>query len=261
MLTIQTLISTMYQEDHSLLDRMNIQTDAIVVNQCDFNKIERFEWKGHNILWMSLKEKGVGLSRNTLLMRATADIVLFADDDVCYKDGYNISILETFQKHPNADFIVFSLISNRINKKDVNHKNDIFRKLHWYNVLHYGTVRFAVRHKKIVSRNISFHLLFGGGAKYSCGEDSIFIIDALKRNLKVFFSTVCIGKVFNDNSTWFKGYNDKYFFDKGVLLRYIFGIWGYFFGLLIILKNYKNTKEIGLFNAVKNFFYGVRKIL
>ena len=35
-----------------------------------------------------LNERGIGLSRNTALMRATADIILFADEDVTYKDGY-----------------------------------------------------------------------------------------------------------------------------------------------------------------------------
>ena len=34
-------------------------------------------YNGHQILWMSLNERGIGLSRNTALMRATADIILF----------------------------------------------------------------------------------------------------------------------------------------------------------------------------------------
>ena len=90
---LQVLISTMHQTDHSLLDKMNIQSDAIVINQCDRNEIEEFEYKGHHIQWMSLKERGVGLSRNTALMRADADIVLFADDDVIYDDGYEKKLL------------------------------------------------------------------------------------------------------------------------------------------------------------------------
>ena len=87
-MTLQVLVATMHQKDHSLLERMNIQCDAIVINQCDRDEIERFQFRGHDILWMSLKERGVGLSRNTALMRATADILLFADDDVVYNDGW-----------------------------------------------------------------------------------------------------------------------------------------------------------------------------
>lgn len=76
-MTLQVLVATMHQTDHSLLEKMNIQSDAIVVNQCNRNEVERFMYNGHQILWMSLNERGIGLSRNTALMRATADIILF----------------------------------------------------------------------------------------------------------------------------------------------------------------------------------------
>ena len=49
-MTLQVLVATMHQTDHSLLEKMNIQSDAIVINQCDRNEIERFTYKGHNIL-------------------------------------------------------------------------------------------------------------------------------------------------------------------------------------------------------------------
>ena len=35
-----------------------------------------------------MQEKGVGLSRTTALQRATADIVLFSDEDIVYENGY-----------------------------------------------------------------------------------------------------------------------------------------------------------------------------
>jgi glycosyltransferase involved in cell wall biosynthesis len=263
MLTIQTLISTMYQKNHSLLDKMNIQTDAIVVNQCDYDEIERFEYKGHKILWISLKERGIGLSRNTALMRATADIVLFADDDVQYIDGYPKKIINEFEKIKKADFIVFKMIVrysyNNITKKNLNTNN--IKKLHFFNSLHFGTFSFACVRKVLKWKNICFHLSFGGGTSFSCGEDSIFIMDSLKKKLQVYFSPQEIGTVYHKYSTWFKGYNEKYFFDKGVLLKYIFGVLGYPLGVLILLKNYKTTKELGFTNAVKNFFKGMRKEL
>ena len=66
-MTLQVLVATMHQTDHSLLEKMNIQSDAIVVNQCNRNEVERFMYNGHQILWMSLNERGIGLSRNTLI--------------------------------------------------------------------------------------------------------------------------------------------------------------------------------------------------
>ena len=74
---LQVLVSTMHQTDYSLLEKMNIQSDAIVINQCDRDGIERFSFpfRGHDILWMSMNERGVGLSRNNALMRATGDMI------------------------------------------------------------------------------------------------------------------------------------------------------------------------------------------
>lgn len=51
-MTLQVLVATMHQTDHSLLEKMNIQSDAIVVNQCNRNEVERFMYNGHQILWM-----------------------------------------------------------------------------------------------------------------------------------------------------------------------------------------------------------------
>ena len=108
-MTLQVLIATMHQTDHSLLDKMNIQSDAIVINQCDCDKIEKFTYKGHEIIWLSLNERGIGLSRNTALMRGTADIVLFADEDVIYEDGYSQKIINAFDKNPKADILLVDL--------------------------------------------------------------------------------------------------------------------------------------------------------
>ena len=38
--SVQVLVAAMNQTDHSLLDRMNIQSDAIIGNQCDYNSGE-----------------------------------------------------------------------------------------------------------------------------------------------------------------------------------------------------------------------------
>lgn len=87
-MTLQVLISTVDQKDFSLLEKMNIQSDAVVVNQCDKNMVEDFVFRGHRIKWISMSGRGVGLSRNSALAYADADIVLWADDDMVYFEGY-----------------------------------------------------------------------------------------------------------------------------------------------------------------------------
>lgn len=79
---VQVLVASMNQTDHSLLEKMNISTSAIVGNQCNYDSVERFEWNGNECLYLNFNERGVGLNRNNTLMRATGDICLFADDDM-----------------------------------------------------------------------------------------------------------------------------------------------------------------------------------
>lgn len=121
MMKVQALVATMNRPkgDYSLLEKMNIQTDAIVCNQCDRNEFEKFMWNGHTILWLSFSERGVGLNRNNALMRATGDVVVFADDMV-YCDKYEKIIKSAFEKQRNADVIAFNIgdPSGKVHWKD-----------------------------------------------------------------------------------------------------------------------------------------------
>ena len=253
---LQVLISTMHQTDHSLLDKMNIQSDAIVINQCDRNEIEEFEYKGHHIQWMSLKERGVGLSRNTALMRADADIVLFADDDVIYDDGYEKKVIDNFKKYEKKDLLIFRIESTNKERPTKKEKKD--HNLLWFNSMRYGAVRIAIRTAAIRKANVFYSLLFGGGAKYQAGEDTLFIQQCLRRGLKAVSVQEVLGVVEQQESTWFKGCNEKYFYDKGVLLSACFGKWARPLLLLLLIKNKNETNEVGLAKAIKCSFNGVK---
>ncbi len=254
-MTLEVLVSTMHQTDYSLLERMNIQSDAIVINQCDRNEIEEFEFRGHRIKWYSFNERGVGLSRNNALMRSTADIILFADDDVVYSDGYEEKILKEFADNPKYSMILFGLSSEDRFMYSVKRKT----KLHWYNCLKYGAVRIAVKREAVLCRNLFFTLLFGGGAKYQSGEDSLFVKQCMQRGMRALSVPTNLGIVKQDGSTWFKGYNEKYFWDKGCLFSALSKRYGKIFGILVLLKNRKQTSEVGFSKALKLFLKGYKE--
>ena len=239
-MTIQVLISTMHQKDYSLLDRMNIQSDAIVVNQCDRNEIFEFEYKGHQIKWISLAERGVGLSRNTALMRATADILLFADDDVVYLDGYVDIVCSEFINNPKVDVFTFNL--NSLNASRPEYLDSKNHKLHWHNSLKYGATRISIRRESAFKKNLTFSLLFGGGAVHQAGEDNLFITQALQSGMNVWASKALIGTVNQEESTWFKGYNERYYFDRGYLFGNMYG-WKAKYLLMLLEFKEKHTKS------------------
>ena len=256
---LQVLVSTMNQADHSLLDRMNIQTDAIVINQCDRNEIETFTYKGHKIQWFSLKERGIGLSRNTALMRANADIVLFADDDVVYVDGYESIICNVFNEKLDASMIVFNITSQNPDRPEF--IDDITHKLKLTNCLRYGAARIAVRTNDIKKANIFYSLLFGGGAKYQAGEDNLFITECIKKKLTCYASHECLGMVKQEESTWFKGYNEKYYFDRGALFAAMYGSYAHIMLLLFEIKNISKRENIPFSQRYKLEKSGVRQFL
>ncbi len=217
---LQVQVVTMNRSDHELLEKMNIQSDVMVGNQTDHVDVSTFDYKGHTVEWFDFNERGVGLNRNNLLMRASADIILFADDDVVYEDGYREVVLKAFDEHPEADMIIFNVIPqpDSINPCRVTK----WHRIRWYNCLKYGAVRIAVRLSAMRESNVFYTLLFGGGAKFSSGEDSLFLMDCIKSGMKVYGYPADIGKVYFETSSWFRGFNEKYFYDKGVFFYFLF---------------------------------------
>lgn len=218
-MNIQMLIVTMHQKDHSLLEKMNIQTDAIVGNQCDVNQVEDFVWEGHSIKWLSFDERGVGLNRNNALMRASADIVVCADDDMLYVDNYSDLIEAAYQRLPDADVIIFNLKRTE-GRQPAYVERD--KRVTWHNYMRYGAARITAKLKPLHLSGIYFNQCFGGGTEHSSGEDTLFLTSCLKAGLKIYAVPEVIAELKSEReSTWFKGYTDKYMRDKGIMYRII----------------------------------------
>ena len=236
---VQVLIATMHQKDHSLLDRMNIQTDAVVINQCDYDAYEEFEYRGKNIIYVSTTERGLSNSRNLALSYAKGDYLVIADEDVTYEDGYEKLILEAFRECPQADIMAFQT-------EAVNCPPD--RKTGM--ALHtgpapkrktYNSVRLVIRGAAVRESGIRFNPLFGTGAKYHSGEDSVFVMDARKCGLCIYENEKLLAKVDFSGSSWFHGYDEAYFFDKGAWLACAYPKTASFMRAYFILRLWKQS--------------------
>lgn len=256
-MTLQLLVAAMNKEALELAQEMQLDSDAIIVSQCDHYSYEELQYKGHKVRYFAMAERGVGLNRNTSLLRADADIILFADEDIVYSEGYQEAVLQEFAKHPEADMLLFNV--NAVPGRETYH-TDSFGRVRWYNSGRYPTYSFAVKREKIHNNNITFSLLFGGGAKYSNGEDSLFIRDCLKSGLKVYRVPVTIGAEKERPSTWFQGYNEKFFFDRGVLYSHLYGVFNRIMGLRFLLVHKEELcKEIPLKKAYKIMVRGMKE--
>ena len=255
---IQVLLSTMNQKDHSILKKARIQSDAIVINQAHAFKKEHLKYMDHNIQFLTFDEHGVGLSRNNALIRSDADIIVFGDEDIEYVDQYESIILDEFKNNPKADMIVFNVPSR--NPERATYMIPRKSRVRLFNSLRYGAVKMAVRTDKLKQKNIYFSLLFGGGAIYSSGEDSIFIYSVLRSGLRVYACPSIIGYVSQQDSTWFKGYSDKYFRDKGVLYGYLSPKFAYLLGIQYVIRKYKSFgTDRSFFSILGQVFKGIRE--
>lgn len=219
---IQVLVAAMHQTDDSLVEKMNLKTDAIIGNQCDRNSVESFERDGKKITYLNFAERGVGLNRNNALMRADADVCLFADDDMIYCDDYPQVVAKAFEENPKADVIVFNLIEKNKKRYVIEKKT----KVKWHNYLRYGTARVAVRLRSVKDNAIYFNQCFGGGTEHCHGEDNLFLTACLKNKLKIVAVPYSIAELTEEReSTWECGYNEKYIVDQGFLYRAISRRW------------------------------------
>ncbi len=252
----QLIVSTMGQKDDSIYYKMNIGSDAIIINQSDFYEIKETQKDGNTIKMYTFNERGIGLSRNSGMMRSDADIIQFADDDMIFTNTYKEDVIKEFENHPEADIILFSLQS--LNPKRPLIRIDKFSKVSKKEALKYGCARVAARREKLIYNNINFSLLFGGGARFGSGEDTIFLQDCLNAGLKIYKSPVKIADVKQEESSWFDGYNQKYYEDKGALFRASLPCLCYVYAIVSAIKssskNYKR-KEVFRFylNGIKLF--------
>lgn len=216
---IQVLVSAMHADPKKLAQKMNLSSDAVIINQCDTEGEETFLHGGHRIACYSYRERGIGRSRNHAIEKADRDICLFSDEDIVYADDYVDKITQAFAENPRADMFVFNV--------DVDESRRTYhiskkKRVRFYNCGRYGAVSFALRTESLKKFDVRFSLLFGGGAKYSNGEDSLFIKELMDKGCRVYTNPAVIGREETGESTWFTGYHDKFFFDRGVLYHFLY---------------------------------------
>ena len=231
---VQVLASVMNQTMEDIVSKMNLSSDAVIINQCDCLKQEEMEYKGNRIRFFSFPDRGVGRSRNEAILRADRDICLFSDEDIVYEDGYAGKIAAEFEKNPQADMILFNVTVDE--NRRTYHITER-KRVRWYNCGRYGAVSFAVRTESLLSSGVMFPLLFGGGARYSNGEDSLFLKEFMRKGYRVYTAPVTIGREEAGDSTWFKGYDKKFFYDRGVLYHYLYGKLAVLFSLRFLLAH------------------------
>jgi glycosyltransferase involved in cell wall biosynthesis len=215
MYNLEVLVATMHKENKeeilNLLDNMRIDSDCVVVSQCNKNGIEYAVYKNHNITIVYSTERGLSKSRNLALEHATADIAVIADDDVCFTDNYGDMIIAAYNEYPQADILTFRVKKNKKYFQST-------RKLNYITIHKVASWEITLKINSV--KNVRFNEIFGAGSPYfQCGEENIFLKDCLKTKKSIIYVPKKIG-YFPENprpSTWFTGFDKKYMISQGAV--------------------------------------------
>lgn len=256
-----SLISGVNQNIEELTAEMGLESDAVMVNQCDRDECGECGLPdGHVLSWICMDRRGVGLSRNTCIDKAFelgGDILLFTDEDITYDAGYAERIMSEYAARPEADAILFNMNVCEARRTYWNTDNG---RVRFFNYGRYPAYSISVKSEALAKSGVRFPLEFGGGAKYINGEDSVFLHDCLRAGMKIFRSPVCLGSEKERESTWFKGYDDRFFISRGALYVRLYGRMSGVMALVFLLRHRYMYEEKGLLKALGLMKQGMKEI-
>lgn len=220
-LTVCVLISCMHQ-DKNIIERTHVQTNVVVINQCDKEEFEEWEYINNSgclchAKFISTKERGLSRSRNMAIKNAVGDICVISDDDEELVDGYESIIKDAYKLQPEADLISFAF-----ERQDKSFSKDP-AKHSVKTLLKTSSVEISFVLDSILEKQILFDEKMGSGTGNGAGEENMFLMTCKRKGLKMFYNPSTIGRLLSTDSQWFKGYNSTYFENYGWAERRILG--------------------------------------
>lgn len=217
-MNVVVCISCMHQHDVSIVTRTRVQTDAVVVNQCDKNETEEYDFvndmgKVCHVKFISTTQRGLSKSRNMAIDNAEGDICLICDDDEELCNDYEQTILSGYDLYRAADLLMFD-----IDRKDrtAHIATSGEGEVTFRGILRTSSLQISFKKKSIVQKGVRFDEMMGSGTGNGAGEENKFLLDCRRAGLKLFSHSHLIGTVSNDGkSQWFGGFNEKYFRNRG----------------------------------------------
>ena len=217
---VEVLISCMFQNGREIIQRSNIQSDVLVINQCDENSEQSFQFvNNHGEICeariINTTERGLSKSRNKAISNARGKICLICDDDEHLNDNYPEIIQQSFITHPEYSVFAFrfKMPENYHVKK---HFWDDTIEINYLSALKISSVQIAFKLESIQNNGIVFDETVGSGMTKAGGEEIIFQHDCLKSGLKILYRPITIGTLLFQDSQWAHHiFSNEYFHDWG----------------------------------------------
>lgn len=259
-MSVEVLVATMNAKNFNILESLRIDSDVIIANQADCFCYEEMNYRGHSAKMITTATRGASLNRNIAIALSNADILFICDDDATLPDGYEDLIEKEFYEHPYADAIKFFCVCTTPDAPLSLKRPTKFRAARRFEVFSAGIHAFAIKKSIVEKYDIRFMESIGAGKIHNCGEDSIFLRDLIRNGIKVFLSTIQIGTITRETSTWFTGYNESYFINSGYVYSKLYGRLAILAACRKAIKMKHNKKtDYSISDMIKYMYNGIRE--
>lgn len=252
-LKLDVLVSCMWQKDLSIVAKSHITGGAVVVNQCDSEGFSVLPTRDGMAKMYSVSQRGLTKSRNMAIGLSKADICVLCDDDEVFEDDYRQKIHTAYTKLSDADVIIFKM------KNRTPSFPDKVRRLRFPATMKVSSWQISFRKQSLVRAGVSFDEKLGAGSGNGAEEELKFLLDCERAGLKIYYVPSVIASVGQQSSTWFSGFNEKFFRDRGNTTRYILGLpvsvlYAVYY---LVRKRDMYAKDISFGRAAKALFKGI----
>lgn len=251
---LEVLMSCMHQQDDALVRRSQLTGDVVVINQCDQDTYAEYPTKTGMVRMFSVRQRGLTKSRNLAIEKAAADVCLLCDDDEEFVLDYEAKILDAYENVPQADVVIFKIVNRPASFPDR------VMRLRFPQTMKVSSWQISFRRERLLSAGIRFDELLGAGTGNGAEEELKFLTDCEKAGLRIYYVPVEIASVAQAESTWFHGFTETFFENRGATTRYILGLGtaSLYAVYYIIRKRNMYRASISPGRALRATFRGIR---
>lgn len=174
---------------------------------------------------LELQSMGVAKSRNEALRQAKGKYLIFADDDIIFKEDGLAAAVDYLELNPKVAFVLAQAVDEhgRLRKKYATAPT----RLTSFNSAKAATYEMLVRVSASREKQVWFDESFGAGATNYLGDEYIFIVDLIKAGLRCMFlpATVAVHPAVSSGSIWG---TERDLRARAVIFSRVFGVWAPF---------------------------------
>lgn len=254
-MTLEVLLSCMYQQDAKLVHDSRLTGNVLIVNQCDQESSWEEMTPHGQVRMLSTTQRGLTKSRNMAIRHSQADVCLLCDDDEIFEPEYEQAILSAYEQLPQADVIIFKM-KNRPASFD-----DRIQRLCFPKTMKVSSWQISFRQEALKKANVFFDEHLGAGTGNGGEEELKFLLDCQRAGLKIYYVPQVIASVAQTESTWFHGFDETFFENRGATTRYILGyVLAVVYAIYYVLRKRSLYQEdITPMRALRAIFRGIRE--